>query len=508
MRTGHKGRPIHNGRNDHRVPILRADLAIAQVAFRGLPLNAAGPELCFGISHPAAYRIPALPYATFSEPALTDYSTHSHAAGTRWSSAIAERFRLKLSPQWIDWFDHGIHAVDGLGEFSEPSDPADLLCDSPECIWPGLMLPDLLPILTNGVGDWLCGRIGADNTIHEVVYWFHGGGDFLPYGQDLAQAITFANLVSRFPWKSRAHAIAAHPAGPKNDWSSGISHWALQFLPSDFVSKLLSQHNSTSTELPWAELLSDHRIAWEAVQCERVLALIDNDLRRFLQPSQVSHLEFSWERDWVRWMFDPQSIPDAWLDRLPHCVIRGTELDDRWNQAGELSRQVTLQRPDLAWAWDVYGWSCQRRGDRDQAIDAYSRSAQTSVFSDQSIRFRTHFDSATAAKFSVARLIELEAGDRVDREYGAALTAVNQAGWRRAVTGYWNSQAAQASSAEQRYDWCYRGGWDVGCESMTDYHQQLNRLVIEAQASGQAARAEVAMTHLNCIEERYLLERR
>ncbi len=445
-----------------------------------------------------------MPHATFSEPALTDYSTHSHAAGTRWSSAIAERFRLKLSPQWIDWFDHGIHTVDGLGEFAEPSDPADLLCDSPECIWPGLMLPDLLPMLTNGIGDWLCARIGADNTIVEVVHWYHGGGDYMPYGSDLAQAIAFANLADRFPWKRRDHAIPAHPANVESDWASGISLWALQFLPDELAKVLHSQQ----AEPPWVDHMLEHGIAWEAVQCERALALIDNELRNHLQPAHVAGLGVNWDRDVMRWMFDPQTMPHEWLGRLPVQVNRGEELDRRWQQAGDVCREVIRKRNDLAWAWDIYGWSCSRRRDQHEAISAYVQSARTSVFSDQSIRFRTHFDSARCAKFSVARLAELGATDRLDADYYAALSGVSQPAWRRNVTGYWNGLAGASTSHESRYDLFYRGGWDVGCESMRDYHQQLNQLVIEAQAAGQVARAEVAMTHLNCLEERYLLERR
>lgn len=445
-----------------------------------------------------------MPYATFSEPALTDYSTHSHAAGTRWSSAIVERFRLKLSPQWIDWFDHGIHTLDGLGQFAEPSDPADLLCDSPECIWPGLMPPDLLPILTNGMGDWLCARVGADNSITEVVHWYHGGGDYMPHGSDLAQAITFTNLADHFPWKRRDHAIPAQPANPENNWASGISHWALQFLPAE-LANLLRDH---ATGQPWVEHLLEYGVAWEAVQCERALSLLDNELRSRLQPAQVANLDVNWDRDVVRWMFDPQTIPHSWLERLPLQVSLGEELDRRWQQAGEVCHEVLQRRRDLAWAWDIYGWSCSRRGDRAEAIKAYAQSARTSVFSDQSIRFRTHFDSARFAKFSVARLAELDATDQLDAGYLAALSEVTQPAWRRNVTSYWNAQAASANTHESRYDCYFRGGWDVGCDSMRDYHQQLNLLVVEAQACGQLARAEVAMTHLNCLEERYLLERR
>ncbi len=366
-----------------------------------------------------------------------------------------------------------------------------------------LDVADLLPLLTNGIGDWLCARVGADSSIVEVVHWYHGGGDYMPYGSDLAQAITFANLADRFPWKRRDHAIPAQPAKVDSNWSSGISRWALQFLPDELANELRSH----LADQPWVDHLLEHGVAWEGIQCERVLSLVDNELRSRLQPSHVNHLDLNWDREVVRWMFDPQTIPEPWVGRLPVQVSRGEELDRRWQQAGEICHEVLERRSDLAWAWDIYGWSCHRRGDQAGAINAFAHSAQTSVFSDQSIRFRTHFDSTRFAKFSVARLADLDATNHLDPRYCSALAGVAQPAWRRGVTSYWNDQASTSTSHESRYDLYFRGGWDVGCESMRDYHYQLSQLVVEAQASGQAARAEVAMTHLNCLEERYLLER-
>ncbi len=79
----------------------------------------------------------------------------------------------------------------------------------------GFMLPDTLPILGNGYGDWLCMRVNADNTAGEVVHWYHGGGDWMPWGRNPAEAIAFDRLRQRLPGRRVAH--ATRPAEPSTD---------------------------------------------------------------------------------------------------------------------------------------------------------------------------------------------------------------------------------------------------------------------------------------------------
>ena len=133
----------------------------------------------------------------------------SPAGGSRWSRAIAERYQLRLSAELDDWFDSGACEALGHGEFCEPATPDQLLGPAPECIWPGLMPPDVLPLVGNGLGDWLCGRVSAQGTIDEILYWYHGGGDYLPYGAGLAEALLFDTLADRLPGRRQLHAVPA-----------------------------------------------------------------------------------------------------------------------------------------------------------------------------------------------------------------------------------------------------------------------------------------------------------
>jgi hypothetical protein len=110
-----------------------------------------------------------------------DRSDHRSARpSSGWSRAIAERYALTLSADWAEWFDEVAVGELRGGEYCEPVHPSELLSATPEVIWPGLMPPDLMPVVGNGMGDWLCARVGPESTIREVVHWYHGGGDRLP----------------------------------------------------------------------------------------------------------------------------------------------------------------------------------------------------------------------------------------------------------------------------------------------------------------------------------------
>ena len=68
---------------------------------------------------------------------------------------------------------------------------------------------DFLPVLGNDRGDWLCVRFGNDNSANEIIHWYHGGGDWIPWGQTLAEAIVFDSVRAKLPGNRRDHAISA-----------------------------------------------------------------------------------------------------------------------------------------------------------------------------------------------------------------------------------------------------------------------------------------------------------
>src|SRR5262245_37578083 len=109
----------------------------------------------------------------------------------RWSDSVAQRFDIQLPLDLRAWLDDGIWKQAGGAEFCRPRTPEQLVSPEPGSIWAGFMLPDTLPFIGNQYGDWLCLRIGFSNRVDEVLYWCHGGGDWIPYGRTLAESLIY-----------------------------------------------------------------------------------------------------------------------------------------------------------------------------------------------------------------------------------------------------------------------------------------------------------------------------
>jgi hypothetical protein len=267
------------------------------------------------------------------------------------------------------------------------------------------------------------------------------------------------------------------------------------------------------------DLLLRSRVAEIAVRCDLALAALDNEIRRRMTPQSAAMLEARWDQDVVRWMFDPATIPGPIVERLvDHWQLPlGSWKSQDWETAAGHCREIAAVRSDLAWVEDVLGWAAERKGDRESAIQHYARAAGASLFSDQSVRFRTHFDNDRVCKFSVARLIELGADDRLDPEYVAKLVVetspqdIDMTGWRDRVCQHWLGVADATAggidreSAARRYGLVYRAGWDVGCDSIPRYQSLLEELADAAERAGQTARARLAITHRDCLRGRYLI---
>lgn len=466
-------------------------------------------------SHPPVCRIHTLNTEIAHDRSLAANNLSVVSGSSGWSRAIAERYHLRLSDELAHWFDSGVCDGIGHGEFCEPAHPEQLIENAPDCIWPGLMPPDVLPLVSNGLGDWLCGRVSANGTISEVIYWYHGGGDYLPYGKGLAEAIIFDTLASRLPGRRQLHAVPAEREEPEHQAiiSSALVEWALTQLSSE-VANVMSIDAPPSLV---ASELSRHRIATDAVRCDAVLAALDSAMRTRLTTADAAALGVSWDKVVAKWMFDTSTIPGAHRSQVAARLV-GANADSGhadvdheglfaqdWDTVERICGEIARERSDLGWVHDCLGWAAQRRGDISTAATHYEQSAVTSVFTDQSIRFKTHFDGDRVAKFSVARLLELGQAHRLDAEYVNALTHADRPNWREQVVSYWLGQlSATLPTADQRYQLIYRAGWDVGCESMHRYHEILTMLADAATDAKQLARAEVARTHAACIEDRYL----
>jgi hypothetical protein len=379
-----------------------------------------------------------------------------------WSTQIADRYGCRLSSALQDWFDSGIWQSQGQGEFRQPIDPAALLEQAPEEIWPGMMGCDCLPILSNTVGDWLCVRIDRNNVAAEIIHWYHGGGDWIPWGKQLAEAIAFDAIADRFPSQHRRHAVPAESPRLTSDNAGAvtdpIARWAFEHLPADIVKAIESPMQSEAT----AEAFLQHEVAAIATRCElSISALLESE---------------------------PGARGAAWAAAAMHAS------------------PVTDLSPELAWAWDTIGHDAERRGDLKSAREYYLQAVECSAFTDQSIRLMTHAADDRAAKFAVARLLELDPSLVRSTPYLGMLCDQDERTRRQAVYQYWLAKGqshldnADPSSA---YNCFVAAGWDIGATPIETYGSILDQVALAAGASNQTARAEVAKTHRRCLNARF-----
>jgi tetratricopeptide (TPR) repeat protein len=208
----------------------------------------------------------------------------------------------------------------------------------------------------------------------------------------------------------------------------------------------------------------------------------------------------------AEWSFDVDRIPQetrASLEQQHRVSLLGMQ---DWYAAADHASRVTKLAPELAWAWDIVGYAAERRGDIDAAKEAYLQASECSVFTDQSIRLETHWTTDQSAKFSVARLLDLDPDLIAQSPYLSALCDADPKRRRGQGTAYWIQRGSEfdASGDLKEAHRCFTAaGWDVGAESMGVYAELLERISAIAIRLDQPGRAETAMTHRRCLRDRY-----
>lgn len=454
----------------------------------------------------------------------------------RWSERLAQRYALQLDASLVDWLDAQAWQQTGNFEFNQPIAPEQLLTDAPDAIWPGLMPPDFLPVLGNKYGDWLCLRVGPDNQVTEIVHWYHGGGDWIPWGRSLPEAIFFDAVRQHLPGRRQHHAIAAEPRR-QGDTSDRLLVWALQHLPPIASQCVQSIATAQTISTNLARDLINTPICEIAVRCELVLAALDNSFRSLMSPALAAQLEVSWEPQVVRWLFDCDQLQPTERTAIQKLATDPVDFSQDWLTAAEHCRTVANAHPDLGWACDIAGWAAEREGDVKAALQWYQRGSLATAFADQSIRFRSHWFPQAAGKFSTWRLLQLTSppsdagalrGDAgAPPTYTGALPSpdARQAStpqWlapyldvvqqsdahnlRPRVFNFWLEQAHHtlaSGNPHDAYQAFYRAGWDLGIEKLSSYRELLQHLTSAAQACNQQARAALAQTHLQVFLQRF-----
>ncbi len=418
-----------------------------------------------------------------------------------WSDRISDRYQCKLAGDLADWFDREIWKREGTGEFRIAVSPQSLLTPSPVEFWPGLMPCDLIPLLGDSAGNWVCARVDRDQFANEIVHWFHGGGDWIHWGNRLSDAIVFEAVVDRLPGPHRRLAIPAeNPRRYFDPLSDPLVDWAFEHQGKAVRELLSEQTNASET----ADALIEERVAVVAVRCELIQELMHQPWSAGLTPAHAAKLGLDWNRC-IEWMFDPSRIPtQEWSQLKTLFSLKDSDRREHdWSQIKNHCERVQEVAPETAWGWDLSGYSCERLGHIDEAIETYQSGASCSIFSDQAVRLNSHWTQSIALKFSVARLQEISPKSVESSVYLSKLISRTPDTCRQNVFSYWVEQARTNEEPAFSLDFLMKAGWDVGVDSIQRYGVLLDSIVAKAIQAGEDARSAVASTHRNCLRDRY-----
>jgi hypothetical protein len=419
-----------------------------------------------------------------------------------WSRQIEARYHLRLPADLRAWFDDEVWRVPGGAEFCQIQSPDQFMDPEPGVVWAGFMLPNTLPLIGNGYGDWLCLCVDYDGAVTEILHWSHGGGDWLPHGRSLAEALLY-DAAAQLLFPQRHEFLRPEPEA---DQSFRLAEWARHWVsnvgrPLDtFWEFELTDTDRNSRIL---QTLADANVA-EVPRCrDRVEQHLSNPFRQQSRTPLANNLDIPWEPDFVRWMFDTSAIPSTARDRLVRVFDMADEqlFAQDWAAAAQEAVTVTRQRTDMGWPFDIAGWQAERLGDRVAAAEFYAAGARASLFSDETVRFRTHWYDEGLGKFAAARLGDLMdvLSDEQRRDPYLQIFWKNDATTLKdRLCEYWLQQAWEAERAGQwrnAYGFFYRAGWDLGLASIADYEDVFKGLARTAQSADCLALASIAELH-------------
>ncbi len=392
------------------------------------------------------------------------------------SQLLSDRYQLQLDESWQNWFDGVNREMPLPGFFRQPVDLPGLCASKPTQIWSGFMLPDTLPILSNGYGDWICVRVGADGQFGELLHWYHGGGDWIPVGQNLAEAILHDAVDVHRPVRKQMLRGAVETARSQNttDHSQALINWCVESLASvrkDLSKDSVVQIVEAAQKGQYAvalSLLVQAQLAFEAAVCDTTEQMIQ------------------------------QAVPSE------HGSLNMLE-DEDCNRIAELCGSIIERRQDLGWAYSLLGWCQHHAGPKELSKTTYFSGRFASAFSDQSVRLRLHRFEQRYGKFSIAQLAnarkDLPESISSD-EYLSLYLNHRDTNLVSRIQDFWlnNAQSAFASGDyAEAYRCAYNAGWDIGATSMPSYRKILDFLYRTSKAAGWAGRAEVAKAHLEAI---------
>jgi hypothetical protein len=342
---------------------------------------------------------------------------------------VIQAFHLRLRPDDRRWFDGAWRDFDGNScMFNEALDPREVL-ERAKSVWGGLMLPDTLPILANGFGDFLCARFTYDGTLSEIIEWQHEGAHWRHYGYSIGEALE-------------------------------LNRWEYRSSEGD---------DSRSSLLPVG--LSP------VAACEAACAKsLSSKLREACHQKGGGKLAKLIGVDWKEfrlWLPDPSAMPVSERDRLAATLgMHPLEMVRQdWDTALTKAQSVLKLRTDLAWPYAVVGRALERLGFSAEAVKMYEAGARK-LCSSASFTGDWRYAFTAGSKFAVDRLLTLpkDTLDPSAREYVDAVA-------NRRLRDYWLAQskaATEEGNFNGAYEYLYAAGWDdLDCSGILEILQAL-----------------------------------
>ena len=412
-----------------------------------------------------------------------------------WAFRISESLMAKLPDDARAWLDTEQLPDAPAGRFNQRVDPARLLEPSSGAGWGGLMLPDTLPLVSDGGGDALCLRVGFDGAVAEVIHWDHEGGLWKPFGRTLAEALVLDaafTLIDQIDNDDEPDAIFMEESFP-------LAYWATDWLPGLGKPLLRSLLKDTPSLPARLRELGLSQVAIAQWQCQRLLTnRLDRFCRRVGGGKIAKTLGVNWS-EFRRWLADARLIPEN--QRQPLSTLTTIPFDELiyrdWEGAAFEAQAVLNVRADLTWPFAVLGRCKSEQEDLAAAINYYLTGVETlGTSEDFIVNWKALFGNQI--KFIPSALASMKARLPDDKkEYLQLFFSPHPA---ERIRDYWIKRGEAAELTEQ-YELAYRcyysAGWDVPVQDGIE--EVLERLEKAAARGGYTGLSLLAGHHRKAI---------
>ncbi len=422
----------------------------------------------------------------------------------KWSKRLIDKLAITLPEDISGWYDDELWREAAAGEYGQPVEPEAVLDVKSSTIRGGQMLPDTIPILTNGIGDVIALRFGFDGSVCELVEWHHVGMEWGPVGKTLTEAL-FYDAV-----RSHREMTLAGDDGADDDELFVFAEWAHGRQEPTNSGRSFQELICRYGIEEYSSVLLRKGIAEFAVHRDVAKAGLTTGLEKAcirMGGGLIAETAgVSWE-ELRQGLFDPTLIGKDLMLKLSDITgVSASELvAQNLKAASRAAKAVIEKRGDLAWPFAAAGWVAEKETDNTAAIDYYTRGlralATTADFTSSWLQ-----GPGSRIKFCVSRLEALHEDKpglaKSDDYLEAALQSPNYENDTLPVREHWLASARELeSNGEHRraFQAYYAAGWDDAVSN--DMAIILERLVFNAEAGGAPGLANITRLHSASIED-------